>query len=164
MAAHGPGTVPAADVSGEKRQPAGIEPRAALQIAPLGALTSASAAGRNTPWTLPGRNTVPTAPMRPSERWIAEPHGPGTRPTRRLTTHPGMKSAEKNARRIQSWFGQKNELPVPNENLKHNHPAAPSGAVLFTFLLRATPFPVVSCNELLCRIFFAVPARGGVIR
>lgn len=37
MAAHGPGTVPAADVSGEKRQPAGIEPRAALQIdRPLG--------------------------------------------------------------------------------------------------------------------------------
>lgn len=82
--------------------------------------------------------------MRPSARWIAQPHGPGTRPTRRLTTHPGMKSAEKNARRIQSWFGQKNELPVPNENLKHNHPVAPPGAALFTFLLRAAPFPVFS--------------------
>lgn len=94
-AARGPGTVPPAGVSGQRRQTAGIEPRAALQIGPLAARTNASAAGKNTLCDPPGRNTARTAPMRASGKRIVPCPGNGTRNTKTHTIQPEMQSAAK---------------------------------------------------------------------
>ncbi len=89
------GTVPPVDVSGQRRQTAGIEPKAALQIGPLAARTSASAAGKNTLCDLLGRNTAQTAPMRVPGKRIVPCQENGTRSTKTHITPPEMQSGEK---------------------------------------------------------------------
>lgn len=98
-AARGPGTVPPAGVSGQRRQTASIEPKDALQIGFLAVRTNASAAGKNTLCDPPGRNTARTASMRASGKRIVPCPGSGTRNTKTHTIQPEMQSGEKSLRR-----------------------------------------------------------------